>query len=432
MAREGYLRSVLDGLEQEEEGAKPDAGSAALAVSEEYTLALERLNSESVSRQQMVERVASARRAQERLVELLLSSHKQCSDPVDWHAIRSTQPPSPPSRHTTCEQEAQLKLERYKPGLSDRLLKRSQKRQAELTAALETARLDDERAYSDALARHSEACASVDKARSLAERVLAAEPGAFLEALEETDPLEANLGRSVYFEAGPHLVAATLQLLSQDMFPSSVLIVEADGTPSFARIPAELSHLRYREHVCSCVLRVAREVLAILPPVETVLVTAEKERFNPATGNEEGQPILSIVMPRHTLEGLDFDRLTPSAAMANFPHRMAFQEGEGFRRIEPLSVTQLDTLQEVGVYEREDIPPEIRVRVLARDDYICRYCGSRSQSLHIDHVIPVVRGGGGTTLDNLVTACAQCNLRKGGRTPEEVGFVLLQPGTLLG
>ena len=43
--------------------------------------------------------------------------------------------------------------------------------------------------------------------------------------------------------------------------------------------------------------------------------------------------------------------------------------------------------------------PRPRVRltkreIFRRDDYVCQYCGSRSTSLTIDHVVPRHRGGG--------------------------------------
>lgn len=51
---------------------------------------------------------------------------------------------------------------------------------------------------------------------------------------------------------------------------------------------------------------------------------------------------------------------------------------------------------------------------LRRQD--CRYCGAAAE--HIDHYVPLKRGGLHCR-DNLVPACALCNLSKGARTPEE-------------
>jgi 5-methylcytosine-specific restriction endonuclease McrA len=47
----------------------------------------------------------------------------------------------------------------------------------------------------------------------------------------------------------------------------------------------------------------------------------------------------------------------------------------------------------------------------------CVYCGSWEAGT-VDHVIPQVRGGG-SEVDNLVSACIRCNSRKNDRTPEE-------------
>lgn len=46
----------------------------------------------------------------------------------------------------------------------------------------------------------------------------------------------------------------------------------------------------------------------------------------------------------------------------------------------------------------------------------CIYCGDPSE--HIDHVIPLSRGGD-HSLDNLVASCAKCNLSKGAKLPTE-------------
>jgi len=66
--------------------------------------------------------------------------------------------------------------------------------------------------------------------------------------------------------------------------------------------------------------------------------------------------------------------------------------------------------------------------IMLRDDFQCQYCGARpgTSGLNIDHVIPKSRGGG-DSWRNLVTACRACNLRKGGRTPDECGMRLLRP-----
>ena len=63
---------------------------------------------------------------------------------------------------------------------------------------------------------------------------------------------------------------------------------------------------------------------------------------------------------------------------------------------------------------RVPIAAGLRFAVLRRDGFRCAYCGrgeTDGVKLHIDHLVPVARGGQ-TELDNLVTACQDCNLGK--------------------
>jgi len=69
---------------------------------------------------------------------------------------------------------------------------------------------------------------------------------------------------------------------------------------------------------------------------------------------------------------------------------------------------------------REEIPLRLRLRVLDRDGFKCGLCGrspaiEAGVQLHIDHVLPVSRGGK-ATLENLRTLCAECNLGRGNIT----------------
>jgi 5-methylcytosine-specific restriction endonuclease McrA len=77
-----------------------------------------------------------------------------------------------------------------------------------------------------------------------------------------------------------------------------------------------------------------------------------------------------------------------------------------------------------------DRTPRVTVRltrrnIMFRDAHQCQYCAKRPplRDLNIDHVMPRSRGGP-DTWENLVTACRQCNLRKGWKTPEEANMRL--------
>ncbi|MBC7156496.1 MAG: HNH endonuclease [Rhodobacteraceae bacterium] len=76
---------------------------------------------------------------------------------------------------------------------------------------------------------------------------------------------------------------------------------------------------------------------------------------------------------------------------------------------------------------REFVKPRRRVaftrfNLFLRDEFTCQYCGTRGD-LTFDHVIPRARGGT-TCWENVVAACAPCNLRKGARTLRAAGMRL--------
>lgn len=69
-------------------------------------------------------------------------------------------------------------------------------------------------------------------------------------------------------------------------------------------------------------------------------------------------------------------------------------------------------------------PAFTRFNLFLRDKFSCQYCGS-GHDLTFDHVTPR-RLGGVTSWENVSTACSPCNLKKGGRTPEQAHMPLYQ------
>jgi len=66
--------------------------------------------------------------------------------------------------------------------------------------------------------------------------------------------------------------------------------------------------------------------------------------------------------------------------------------------------------------KRRAISKKTRFEVFKRDAFACQYCGAHPPGalLHVDHILAVAAGGT-NVIDNLITACAPCNLGKGAR-----------------
>jgi hypothetical protein len=56
----------------------------------------------------------------------------------------------------------------------------------------------------------------------------------------------------------------------------------------------------------------------------------------------------------------------------------------------------------------------IRLQVLARDNYTCRYCQGEADT--VDHLIALVNGGDPLDAENMASACRRCNSSKGARS----------------
>lgn len=83
------------------------------------------------------------------------------------------------------------------------------------------------------------------------------------------------------------------------------------------------------------------------------------------------------------------------------------------------SVVSLKTYVKPALY-----PAFTRFNVFLRDRFSCQYCGKK-EDLTFDHLIPRALGGL-TRWDNVVTACAPCNLAKGSELAADVGMIPMQ------
>jgi len=66
--------------------------------------------------------------------------------------------------------------------------------------------------------------------------------------------------------------------------------------------------------------------------------------------------------------------------------------------------------------KRKKMSKKTRFEVFKRDGFICQYCGAHPPSaiLEVDHIHPVADGGS-NDIDNLATACFDCNRGKSDR-----------------
>jgi hypothetical protein len=72
-----------------------------------------------------------------------------------------------------------------------------------------------------------------------------------------------------------------------------------------------------------------------------VLVKSLGEILNTQTGHLEQKPILSVAIPRDSIDRIQWESVDPADAMANFVHRMRFKKSKGLFAVQPVRLAEL-------------------------------------------------------------------------------------------
>lgn len=302
-----------------------------------------------VKRQSLLAKMAEIERATyevevyENRLDVLSSIHKDCGETWDWAMIRAAEPPAEPVNSCQHEQAAQSQLDNFKPSVADKILKRADRKRNELAREVEAARQLDEQSFHEDQATYEHEHAEWATTCDLASRILAGDPKAYIQAIEQLEPFQemGELGSAIEFQAGNgSLMELSIHVNSEEVIPKEIKVVLKSGKLSIKAMPKAKFFEIYQDYICGCVLRCAREAFALLP-VEMVIVTALGEVLNSKTGHQEETPILSVAIPRKALARLSFESLDPSDSMSNFVHNMKFKKTSGFSPVEKLTARDL-------------------------------------------------------------------------------------------
>ena len=278
--------------------------------------------------------------AHENALEVLLSVHKEQSASIEWARFVSALPPHVPLKPGRHEFAAVLKH-----GVASLA-----NAAGSGSSAAEEAQGIDEREEETAQEDYARKLAEWERMRALAKRVLSGESGAYSEAISEFSSLAevAGLGTSLHMTVhGPKLIECALTVSGRETVPTEVKSLTAAGKLSVKAMPKPRFHEIYQDYVCGCVLRLAREILALLP-VDAVLVTASVNGTDTRSGQAAALPVLSVTVTRTAVDRLDFEKLDPSDSMENFVHRgdvMASRKSGEFVPILPLTPADLTPTQ---------------------------------------------------------------------------------------
>jgi hypothetical protein len=298
-----------------------------LSSKRSYTNNAHQKRQELLRQQREIDRLAELERAKhevemfENQVQMIKSIHKECDMEFHWQELRNSPAPFRKGEMGPSEQAARQQLAEYKPGLFGRMFGSDTKKRQELEDKIREATNEDLVEYS-----------RWENLVQTAEGVLAGDLDVYLEVVQELAPLDDlsdfGSGFEIYFNT-PKIGEVDFDVHPETVIPLEEKSLTPTGKVKTKQMTKTAYFDLYQDYVCSCALRIARDMFAILP-LEEVIVHAYEEQLSTRTGHQERGVILSVKIDKRTLNTLNFDRIDCSDSMQNFVHNMTFKKTKGF------------------------------------------------------------------------------------------------------
>ncbi|MGG0643521.1 DUF4236 domain-containing protein [Sporosarcina gallistercoris] len=257
-------------------------------------------------------------------VDMLLSTHLETVQPVNWNAILQEDLEQLAANGPHAE-EARRKLGAFQPNWFDRLFRREETRRRELGEELSKAIVQDKILLTEKQALSDQAS-----------QVLAGDESAWQEVLQEYHAFAAieQFGHKVHVKLCNGELTVFVDIGEEEAIPEEVLSLTAKGNLSRKKMGKTNYFALYQDYVCSCILGAARNVFAILPAEHVLIHAYDRSQADepPVRGC-----IASVRIRRNELSGMLFELQAPSRTVETFEHHMNHLKTKGFRLVEELT-----------------------------------------------------------------------------------------------
>lgn len=265
----------------------------------------------------------------ENYLDLIRGVHKECEPTIDWQSIFLTPSPFQNGTKGPKQLDAEKNYSDFKPNLLEKLIHSDGvKRKQKLCDAISVAIEEDRTAYDNWESMHQFAKSIIDK-----------NIDSYLIAINEANPFEDLLDYGSDFEFGtddPNCMTVEFRAKGSVVIPTFSMSLTKTGVLSKKALTKTQYFDYLQDYVCSCAIRVARELFSIIP-IDTVIVHAVDQIVNTATGQDEDCTILSVIFKRADFNEINFDRIDPSDFIEANKHNMKFLKTMGFKPVERLS-----------------------------------------------------------------------------------------------
>lgn len=262
-------------------------------------------------------------------IELIKSIHKECDEHIDWQQISLSKHPYHTGEKGKHELEAINSLNNFKPTFTQKIFWSVEKEKQKLKNKIILAIEQDKQEFEE-----------LNRAIKIAHKVMKQDVDTYFQVIEEMSPLDDLLDYGSGFEffiEDPNILEVDFMVNSKDVIPTKQKTLTKTGKLSEKDMPKTKYLDIFQDYVCSCAIRIARDMFAILP-FKSVVVNAMDEQLNTATGKIEEVTILSVKFDKDVLNTLNFEAIDCSDSMSNFVHNMDFKKTKGFMPVEKLQV----------------------------------------------------------------------------------------------
>ncbi len=261
----------------------------------------------------------------------LITLHDSFPIIMNWKEINNRAEPIQAIRTDKNEIKAKIVLEKFKPNFFHKIFKLTESVIGRLKSDIVKARLIDEDIYNGELKNYDDQFLEWETNKNLSKKVLDKDVETYKEVMELHQPFTKlnKCGSNFQIGFAEDFIDFDLHINNIDIIPDFMRTLTSTGKLSEKDMPKKKQFKLYQDHICSSVLRIANECFAILP-IKNTRINALSELVNPINGNLENQVILSVFIPRITLQKLNLKQIDPSEAMKNFNCEMKFNQTSGF------------------------------------------------------------------------------------------------------
>jgi hypothetical protein len=258
-------------------------------------------------RQAALDASHNAASTHERFVELLTGCHRVQFYRRDWEADANAMPPEDPPYNDVRERAAAAALAAYQPSWFTKATGGGDKQKVKLASAIASARREDEEAYRKACQKASERRDEI----ALSKAVLALKSDALLAAVNQHSKLSEVAVEGVNILAIDGRVIVVVDGLDLEDMPTQSVSLLQSGKASVKPLAASKVLEMHRDNICSSAVRVAVELLVVVP-ADAVEVVMQTDLLDRATGHIMSEPVLYVRVTAQALQSVNLKLAEPA------------------------------------------------------------------------------------------------------------------------